>query len=133
MKPSNDEKTPLEQAMKNALRRETAPADLAAKILARAAQQAPEPKIQRNSWLSFFSHPLVRWAAFATVAICLTLGGIHYRNVQRERAQGEAAKQQLMLALHIAGSKLQLAKERVHEINTSPESQTAPTTPRSRS
>jgi hypothetical protein len=37
--------------------------------------------------------------------------------VRRERAQGEAAKQRLMLALRIAGSKLQLAKSRVNEIN----------------
>jgi hypothetical protein len=39
------------------------------------------------------------------------------QQARREHAQGEAAKQQLMLALHIAGSKLQLAKARVNEIS----------------
>jgi hypothetical protein len=43
--------------------------------------------------------------------------GVHLHSVRRERAQGEAAKQRLMLALRIAGSKLQLAKSRVNEIN----------------
>lgn len=133
MKPLYEDTNPIEQALKNALRREAAPEDLAAKILARAAQQKSEHSVQGVPWLNFVSQPFVRWAAFAAVAICLILGGIHYHNLQVERARGEAAKQQLMLALHIAGSKLQLAKERVNEINTRPASQTAPTTPRSRS
>lgn len=133
MTPMHEDTNPLEQALKNALRRQAAPEDLAAKVLARVTQQTSERKAQRNQWFRFFSQPLVRWAAFATVAIGLVAGGIHYRNLQRERAQGEAAKQQLMLALRIAGSKLQLAKERVNEINARPESPTVPRTPRSRS
>jgi hypothetical protein len=76
----------------------------------------------------------VRWGAVATVTVCLVIGSIYYRNLQRQRAEGEAAKQQLMLALRIAGSKLQLAKEKVNEINTSrPESQPQSRSPRSRS
>ena len=46
--------------------------------------------------------------------------GVHIYNVHRERAQGEAAKKQLMLALRVAGSKLQLAKSKVNEMNTNP-------------
>ena len=38
-------------------------------------------------------------------------------NVHREQAKGEAAKQRLMLALRVAGSKLQLAKAKVNEMN----------------
>jgi hypothetical protein len=133
MKHLNEDMNPLEQTLKKALRREAAPENFAVKVLARASQSSTEPKVQRNQWFSFFSRPLIRWSAFATVAICLIVGGVHYRNVQRERAKGEAAKQQLMLALRIAGSKLQLAKERVHEINTRPGPQTAPRTSRSRS
>lgn len=59
----------------------------------------------------------MRWAAAAALAGALLAGGIQYRRVQRERAEGEAAKQQLMLALRIASSKLQLAKAKVNEIN----------------
>ena len=67
--------------------------------------------------------------------LLLTVGANQAAAVlQRQRAEGEAAKQQLMLALRIAGSKLQLAKEKVNEINTSrPEPQPQNRSPRSRS
>ena len=133
MTPLHENMSPLERALKNALHREAAPENLAAEVLARLAEHHSTPKAQPSPWFSFVLQPIVRWAALATVAICLIAGGIHYRNVQIERAKGEAAKQQLMLALRIAGSKLQLAKERVNEINTRPAPQTGPKLPRSRS
>jgi len=125
----------LEDALRKALRPEEAPEGFALKVLARAQQQnSAAQEAQRTSWLSMFSQPFVRWAALAAVSICLVIGGVHYRNLQRQRAEGEAAKQQLMLALRIAGSKLQLAKEKVNEINTSrPEPQPQNRSPRSRS
>jgi hypothetical protein len=125
----------LEDALRNALRREDAPEGFALKVLARAGQEnSAAHDAERTSWLSMFSQPLLRWAAVAAVTICLVIGGIYYRNLQRQRAEGEAAKQQLMLALRIAGSKLQLAKEKVNEINTSrPEPQPQNRSPRSRS
>lgn len=130
-------KTPnfLEDALRNALRREDAPESFALKVIARAQQQSSAPnEAKRTSWLSIFSQPLGRWAAVATVTVCFVIGSIYYRNLQRQRAEGEAAKQQLMLALRIAGSKLQLAKEKVNEINTSrPEPQPQNRSPRSRS
>ena len=124
----------LEDVLKQALRREEAPDNFAARVLTQAAQNSRARETRRESWLGVFSQPLVRWAAFAAVSICLIAEGVHYRNQQLERAQGEAAKQQLMLALRIAGSKLHLAKEKVNEINTSrPESQPESRTPRSQS
>jgi hypothetical protein len=124
----------LEDALRNALRREDAPEGFALKVLARAQQQNAAHEAYRTSWLSMFSQPLVRWAAVAAVAVCMVMGSIYYRNLQRQRAEGEAAKQQLMLALRIAGSKLQLAKEKVNEINTSrPESEPQNRSSRSRS
>lgn len=132
MKHLNEDMNPLEQALKNALRRDAAPENLASDVLARLTQHDAKRKTYGNPWFSFFFPPIVRWAAFATVAICLAAGAVHYRNVQRERAKGEAAKQQLMLALRIAGSKLQLAKQRVNQINRH-ESHSEPKTPRSRS
>ena len=59
---------------------------------------------------------MVRWAALAAVAAAMIFG-VHIYTVRRERAQGEAAKQRLMLALRVAGSKLQLAKAKVNEMN----------------
>jgi len=133
MNPIDQNPNPIENALKEALRREDAPETLAAKVLMHVAQKSAESQPQ-HSWLAIFSRPALRWAAFAGVSTCLTLGGIHYRHLQRERVQGEAAKQQLMLALRIAGSKLHMAKEKVNDINAPrPESQPDNRIPRSRS
>jgi hypothetical protein len=133
MSPVNQNPNLLEDALKQALRREEAPENFAAKVLTKAAQNSMKREAQKQSWLRFFSQSPVRWAAFAAITICSIAEGVHYRN-QRERAQGEAAKQQLMLALRIAGSKIQLAKSKVNEINTSPsQPQQRNRTPRSRS
>jgi hypothetical protein len=121
----------LEDALRTALRREDPPDGFAAKVLARVAPRTVAGAEER-SWFAIFSQPLIRWAAFAALSIGLIIGGLYYRNLQRERAQGEAAKQQLMLALRIAGSKLQLAKEKVQEINQ-PRSHPQPRPARSRS
>jgi len=107
----------IEEQLKNALRRQDAPPDFTEQVLARVAEHNSIPQVQHHSWRSFFTQPLVRRAAITATAASLALGGIHYRNVRRERAKGEAAKQQLMLALRIAGSKLQLAKAKINEIN----------------
>ena len=45
----------------------------------------------------------------------MLLAGLEMRRQREFRARGEAAKQQLMLAVRIAGSKLQLAQAKVHE------------------
>ena len=111
-----------EDALKRAMRRQPVPDGFADRVLARVAEQnSAEPRRgYRDSWWRVFSQPLVRWAAAVALAAALVAGGMHYRQVQaeRERAQGEAAKQRLMLALRIASSKLQLAKSKVNEINT---------------
>jgi len=108
-----------EAALKRALRREPAPDDFADRVLACVAEpnSAEARRGHRGSWLRVFAQPLVRWATAGALAAALVAGGLHYRQVQAERAQGEAAKQRLMLALRIASSKLQLAKSKVNEIN----------------
>jgi hypothetical protein len=113
-----------DEALKQALRRQSAPEGFAERVLLRLDERnlAKTSPSQSNtsshaSWRAFFTLPLVRWAAVAAVAAAMVVGvaeELHYRNLQREHAQGEAAKQRLMLALHIAGSKLQLARSRVN-------------------
>ena len=119
--------THFEDELKDALRRQKPPDGFAARVLARAAEQDSRPakRTWRDSWLNILTQPfapanLLHWATVAAVAAALVVGGVHYRNVQvqRERAQGEAAKARLLLALRIAGSKLQLAKTRVDQINS---------------
>lgn len=119
--PDNDTNR-MDEVLKRALRREQAPDGFADRILARASEvplaarsSAAEP-IHPGSWLRFFTRPLLRWATLTALATAMLLG-VHLHSARRERARGEAAKQRLMLALRIAGSKLQLAKSRVNEIN----------------
>ena len=111
-----------ENALKRAMRRQPAPDGFADRVLARVAEQnsADSRRGYRDSWWRVFPQPLVRWGTAGALAAALVAGGLHFRQVQyekTERAQGEAAKQRLMLALRIASSKLQLAKSKVNEIN----------------
>jgi hypothetical protein len=116
--------TNFDDELKSALRRQEPPQGFAERVLARAAEQGSHQikSAWHESWLKVFAQPLrlplLRWAALATVSVALSLGGVHYRSVQRERAQGEAAKERLLLALRIAGNKLQLARTRVDQINS---------------
>jgi hypothetical protein len=117
--------TRFEDELKNALRRREPPQGFSHRVLARAAEigSRQADHAWRELWLKIFDQPLapanlLRWATVTVLAAGLVVGGVHYRSVQRERAQGEAAKQRLLLALRIAGRKLQLAKTRVDQINS---------------
>lgn len=113
----HQDRNQIEELLKNALRRQDAPPDFTEQVLARIGEHNSIPQVRHATWWGIFTQPLVRWSAITVTAVSLVIGGIHYRNLRRERAKGEAAKQQLMLALRIAGSKLQLAKAKVNEIN----------------
>jgi hypothetical protein len=113
----------IEDTLRQALRREQPSNGFEDRLLARVHGRRSEAALFLwAAWLrGFFRQPLMRWATAAALGVALIASGIEYRKVQRERrerAEGEAAKQQLMLALRIAGSKLQLAKSRVNQINT---------------
>jgi hypothetical protein len=110
----------IDDELKNALRRHHPPEGFADRVLARAAQESSTPPEAptRNAWVNIFTQPLLRWTAASAVCMVLVVCGIHYRNVQRERAAGEAAKERLILALRIAGSKLHLAQTKIQQMNS---------------
>ena len=117
--------TRVEDELKNALRRREPPQGFTHRVLARAAEIGSRnvDQVWRDLWPKIFDQPLapanvLRWATVTVLAAGLVVGGVHFRSAQRERAQGEAAKQRLLLALRIAGRKLQLAKARVDQINS---------------
>jgi hypothetical protein len=112
----------LDDELRSALRRLEPPAGFVERVMARlAARPAP-----RAGWAeavrSFFRMPRLRWAAVGIAAcLLLVIGVAQYQREQR--AQGEMAKVQLKQALHIASSKLNLARKRVQGIDRrSPES-----------
>ena len=120
MNPHNQDINRFDELLKTALRREEAPPGFAERVLARVEQrQRVAPRVEHVPRFHVFAVPALRWAALATISTSLIVGTVHYRNVRRERVEGEAAKQQLMLALHIAGSKLQLARSKVNGMQTS--------------
>jgi uncharacterized protein HemX len=114
--------TRLEDALVRALRFKNAPEGFAERILTRVSQQnlAQTESVGPSVWLGPFSRPLLRWAIAAALSVGIVGSAVHYRQVQRERAEGEAAKQRLVLALRIASSKLQLARSKVNQITASP-------------
>jgi len=115
---------PLDDELRSALKRREPPAGFAERVMARLAGQPG--RVRRGGWAqaigSLFRMPKLRWVAVgAAVCLLLVVGAVRYQ--RRERAQGELAKEQLKQALHIASSKLNLAKKRVQEADhRSPES-----------
>lgn len=102
----------LDEELRNAMRREDPPEDFAERMIALAAER--KPKIREG----FFAWSSLRWAAAGIVCLMLAFAGSHYweyRQERAERARGEAAKEQLMLALRIAGSKLQYAQSKIQQ------------------
>jgi hypothetical protein len=96
--------TDFEDQLRRALERKEPSADFTARVMARAI-----PSKKPMAWLSWRS-----WAA-AGVAACLCLGAVgvemeHRRRVQQE---GEAARAQLIQAMHITSVKLQRIHKRV--------------------
>jgi hypothetical protein len=102
----------MDDELRNALRREEPPQGFADRVLERAACGEVQQRQTRR--------PFVRWAA-AAIIVASVAGGVQYRAVQQareDRIKGEAAKEQVVQALRIAGSKLQLVQAKVKEIGS---------------
>lgn len=100
----------MENDLREALRRKEPPAGFAARVLAAAESQAARRPSGWN-WL----RPQMRWAVASLACILILAAGMAIRQ-QRERemrARGEAAKQQVMLALRITSAKLHVAQAKV--------------------
>ena len=107
--------TPFEEELKQALQRQEPSGDFTARVLARCA--AADAKKQSSLWHGFWTAPAWRLGVVAA-ALALVAGGTafeqHEREVKRE-ARGMEAKRQLLLAVRIAGAKLQEVRQRVKE------------------
>jgi len=92
----------LEDELRQALRRREPPAGFAERVLARARQrQTHYPPLFHWRWLA------------AAAALVVLAAGLYFFEERRRRLEGERAKQQVMLALHLTGSKLRLAQQRI--------------------
>lgn len=103
----------LEEELRKAMKREDPGPEFTRKVLGRVAAAPP----QRSWWEALTAGlraPRLRWATAGVMAGALLIsGGLEYRREQRVRTEGEAAKEQLVLAMRIAGSKLHVAQQKV--------------------
>jgi negative regulator of sigma E activity len=106
----------LEEQLRQALRRERPPDDLAARILARARAGAADQSSwweRIGAWLRPSRMRLVAVTALVLVAVI----GVRYEQYRAEQDAGERAKQEVLLALHVAGSKIHLVQQRVQHLS----------------
>jgi hypothetical protein len=95
----------LEDELRSALRRREPSPDFTERVLARlaATPAGRAPRVSRMSQAG------VRWVAAMAAALLLAVGSLEYRDYR-----GERAKDQVLLAMRIAGSKLNKAQKKVH-------------------
>ncbi len=105
----------LEDELRQAMRRKDPGEDFTRRVLA-ALERAPEPKPGwRERLRAAFRLPSLRLATAGALAVLVVVGGAEYREM-RNRAEGEAAKQQLLVAMRIAGAKVHATQMKVLEI-----------------
>jgi hypothetical protein len=110
----------LDDSLRAALRREAAPADFAAKVLAKAALEdkvAAFPAWRRRATVAAWPRAAT-WAIAAGLAVAALLppAALEYRHRREVRAL--EAKKELLFALQITRAKLRQTRERVHRATT---------------
>jgi len=104
--------TPFEEELKQALQRQEPAAHFTARVLARCAEE--DAKVQGNFWRTLWSTPVWRFGMASAAALLMVASGTLYQQHEHQ-VKGMAAKRQLLLAMRIAGTKLQEVQQRVKE------------------
>ncbi len=99
----------LEQDLRSALRREPAPPDFAAKVLARAAALQAQKKVYV---IPVWRRPAA-WAVAAVLAIAAVIPPAVSEYQRRREVRALAARRELLLALSITRAKLRQTRERI--------------------
>jgi hypothetical protein len=120
----------FDDELRRAFNREEPSPDFTDRVMARVAElQKREKPGEGAGWLrrlaEFFQPPQMKWMKWATagvIAVVLVIAGFgvhHRRESERRRlaeiAEGERAKEQVMLAMRIASAKLNVAQKKVRE------------------
>jgi hypothetical protein len=106
----------LEDELKSALGRKEPAGDFTAKVLQRIAQPAPRSRF--DELIVLLRPPRLQWvAASLAISLIVPFAALEYRQQRQIRAQGEAAKQQLILAMRIAGTELHHARQEVQRMS----------------
>ena len=97
----------FEQELTDSLRREPAPDWLADAVMARV--NAEKQRQRKPEW---FGWARLRWLA-ASMVLVAVVGGVRFEQQRQEQIRGEEAKQELMAAFQVTGTKLRQVEERV--------------------
>ncbi len=141
----------FDDELRMALRREEPSPDFTDRVMVRIARlpaneigarqgNKQEKQRENNHWWrklsELFRPPKMKWAMAGAMAVLLVVAAIglkqyreHQLEVQRQaeiaaRIEGERAKEQVMLAMRIASSKLNLAQKKVQESTQRDDGQT---------
>jgi hypothetical protein len=101
--------TPFEQQLQEALARKEPSQDFAKRVLEKTNERQPGVLESVRAW--WFERAWVWRLAPVMAALLLVSGGAVYR--EHERTRGELAKDQLLIAMRIAGSKLHETQQQV--------------------
>jgi hypothetical protein len=99
----------IEKALKAALQREPAPSRFADQVLRKASMLATPGVPPIVPWWRMFP---VRWAMAGVVVVACMVGGLA-EHARQQRIRGEQARQQVLLALRITGTKLRAVQRQV--------------------
>lgn len=99
----------LEEQLKQALGREDPPPGFSARVLARIAA-GKNRRPAAGWWRGLFGYPAWR-VALAGALLCPVLLGAMVYMQHRQRVRGQAARDQLLLALHITRSELNRVRQ----------------------
>jgi hypothetical protein len=117
----------FDDELRRVFSREEPSPDFTDRVMARVAELKKREKPKgKTGWLrilaSFFQPPQMKWGMAGAMAVLLVIAGfgVHARRENERRrlaeiAEGERAKEQVMLAMRIASAKLNVAKKKVHE------------------
>jgi hypothetical protein len=97
----------FERDLRECLRRREPPLGFTGRVLARARDD--ERGDLRSAWRRSWG-----WATVVTMVVMLFVGDSLYQ-MHRRRLQAEQSKEQLMVALRVTGSKLQLIQARLEK------------------
>jgi ferric-dicitrate binding protein FerR (iron transport regulator) len=106
---------PLDDELRNALKRKEPPEGFADRVLARLEHAPRERKLMRRP-ASLWRRPALRWVAVAAACLLAVAGIARYQHQQRVRAQAEQASRQAVWALEMASTELNTALQEAQRI-----------------
>jgi hypothetical protein len=100
----------LEDALREALRREEPPAGFTERVMARVGRPVAEPPSGLFArWTAAFRRPALRLAAAGVLAVLVAVGVQH----RQRQLRAEAAREQVLIALRLTGAALDSVREQV--------------------